>query len=262
MLLLEPVVKPKERPILFQGAMVRALLAGTKTQTRRALTAQPHEETGALTVGNYHPTVVDRHGDEQPGDEVFGVYSSCGEFGLPCPYGQPGDRLWVRETFFAFGRWETRFSAKKGRDEWHFVDMTLECGLVYGFAEELRFAEMRKRAPKGGAGPTWWKRPAIFMPRAACRLVLEVTEVRAERLQAISVADAVAEGIPEEGERCPRCGWSGWVMQGGDPVECEEPAHGRDAAGDYRLLWEQINGSSSWDANPWVWAVSFRRVTP
>jgi hypothetical protein len=88
----------RERPILFQGAMVRALLAGTKTQTRRVMQHQPHDEA-TVVVERFNQTVIDRRGDEQPGPEVFGAWWADGECGAKCPYGQPGDRLWVRETW-------------------------------------------------------------------------------------------------------------------------------------------------------------------
>ena len=89
----------RERPILFSGPMVRALIEGRKTQTRRIVKPQPHEDCSAIEVGRYHPTVIDRHGDEQPGAEIFGAYSLDGDWGAKCPYGAPGDRLWVKETF-------------------------------------------------------------------------------------------------------------------------------------------------------------------
>lgn len=180
---------------------------------------------------------------------------------LRCPYGQPGDRLWGRETFYAFGRWVTQFNAKKGRDEWHFIDMTLETGHAYCYAADGGQPAMLAGKRDVGITPKWWKRPAIFMPRAASRILQEVTEVRVERLQSISEEDAIAEGIPEDGTPCPRCHFSGWVMQGGDPVECDAAGCGDGAVDEYRTLWESINGAGSWNANPWVWAVSLKDVS-
>jgi hypothetical protein len=176
--------------------MVRALLAGAKTQTRRALQGAPD-------------TARNR-------------------------FGQPGGRLWVRETFFAFGRWETRFNAGKGRDEWYFVDMTRQRGLAWRYdADGGPGADPHARR-EAGAAPAWHKRPALFMPRAASRIVLEIAGVRIERLQEISAEDALAEGsVP------------GTVD---DPVLA------------YRAVWERINGEGSWEANPLVWVVEFKPV--
>ncbi len=198
----------KERGILFSAPMVRALLEGGKTQTRRALKA----------IAPGWPEAA-------------------------CPYGQPGDRLWVRETFFAFGRWETRYNAKKDCKEWYFIDMTLESGRTYQYAAEpLNVALAMGRAR---AAPAWHKRPALFMPRVASRLLLEVTSVRVERLNDCSEADAVAEGWPR------------------DAASSDNPAVHASAARDwYRTLWEEINGAGSWDADPLVWVVEFRRVQP
>jgi hypothetical protein len=89
-----------ERPILFSAEMVRAILDGRKTQTRRVMKAQPWPDA-LVTVEHYHETVINRHGDMQPGKEIFGAHWDDGEFGLRCPYGPPGDQLWVRETFCA-----------------------------------------------------------------------------------------------------------------------------------------------------------------
>jgi hypothetical protein len=187
---------PAGRSILFSGPMVRALLAGTKTQTRRAL--------------------------RQPlGTE-------------PNRFGAPGERLWVREAFFAFGRWDTRFNARKGRDEWFFTDMTLASGLAYRYqADEGPGADPHARR-EAGAAPAWHKRNALFMPRVAGRIVLEIVSVRVERLQDISEGDALAEGIV--------------LDEGQTPVQA------------YRAVWERINGEGSWEANPLVWVVSFMRL--
>jgi hypothetical protein len=229
----------KERPILFSAPMVRALLDGSKTQTRRVL----KQATGpSLSVG-----IEDESGVAElswlsgngPGHDVCETIKR-----VPCPYGQPGDRLWVRETYFAFGRWETRFSAKKGRDEWHFVDMTMECGKTYAYAADGAPHDFKKGNQRSTITPAWWKRPAIFMPRAACRITLEITGVRVERLQDISEADAIAEGLT-----CK----SGLYATPGEIWHIDP----RKA---YRDLWESINGPGSWDANPWVWVIEFKRV--
>lgn len=219
----------KERPILFSGAMVRALQDGSKTQTRRVLKPQPIR-------------VSDGHGGS-------GGYFSCDKKGIGAtekcrvsdiwvgygsPYGQPGDQLWVRETFYAYGRWETRYSEKKKRDEWHFVDMTNDCDQAYQYAADN--PDVPLATSRGGALPGWHKRPAIFMPRVACRIQLEITSVRVERLQDINEADALAEGATPEATD--------------------------EAINAYRMLWESLNGPDSWLANPWVWVVEFKRVKP
>jgi hypothetical protein len=174
--------------------MVRALLAGTKTQTRRAL-----RSSGDTTRNRF---------------------------------GQPGGRLWVREAFFAFGRWETRFNAARGRDEWYFVDMTLASGLSYRYEADEGPGDYPHARREAGAAPAWHKRNALFMPRVASRIVLEILEVRIERLQEIGAADALAEGIGPDGLD--------------DPVRA------------YRAVWERINGVGSWDEDPLVWVVAFR----
>ena len=179
----------KERPILFNDAMVRAILDGRKTQTRRPV----------------KPAYVN---------------------------GQPGDRLWVRETFYAWGRWERQFSAKKNRDEWHFADMTLESGKQYRYA--VGHCGDNGPRQRGSVTPQWWKRPAIHMPRWASRITLEVTGVRVERLQDISSADCWAEGIQHSPD--------------------VDPYH------EFADLWSSVYGAESWEANPWVWVVEFRRL--
>ena len=182
----------KERPILMSAPMVRAILAGTKTQTRRAL-KQVQVRSAAM-----------------PEPEWRSVHTLC-------PYGQPGNRLWVRESF---------------RD-----------------ARAAMLGRVLYRAD--GDNICGWK-PSIHMPRHLSRITLEVTTVRVERLQSISEADAQAEGVTPKWE--PGC--SGRLMDalGGFSF--------RPAASAYAELWEQINGPGAWDANPWVWVVEFKRVTP
>jgi hypothetical protein len=217
----------KERSILFSGPMVRALLAGIKTQTRRVVKPQP---TGFASG----PDVTTAHGLPAPRMPIANTADLPGQI-IDCPYGVPGDRLRVRETFFAYGRWETRHNEKKNRDEWRFVDTTIACGRAYHYA--ANGADLALSTRHGGAAG-WHKRSALFMPRAASRIVLDVVSVRVERLNDCSEQDAVAEGI---GMR---------AAADGD----EAPAISA-----YRSVWESINGTRSWSANPWVWVVEFKR---
>jgi len=159
----------KERPMLFSAPMIRALLSGSKTQTRRAVKGRALE----WLLSGFIPEFI-----ADPKNDL-------------CPYGKPGDQIWVKETFFAYGLWEKRFSAEKGRDEWHFVDMTAARDRAYQYAASNPDLPLAKRR---GPTPGWWKRPAIFMPRSASRILLEVVSVRVELLNDISEADAQAEG--------------------------------------------------------------------
>lgn len=210
----------KERPILFSGPMVRAILAGTKTQTRRAMKPQPTDEFRVLAVEWYSPEYEDRHGELQPGEDIFGVYGD--EEGYKCPYGAPGDRLWVRET------WRAPGAVPRSDDP-----------VRPGMRIEYRADE-----DHATDGFTW--RPSIFMPKWACRLVLEIVGVRVERLQTISEADALAEGIAFDKQ------WEGYGIDGGRFFHCSDPRRS------YEQLWESINGEGSWDANPWVWVIEFK----
>jgi len=236
----------KEKPILFSAPMVRAILDGRKTQTRRIakikdIIGHPQFELlKIVTLENGRQGWLNSQSDHPNHITTL------------CPYGQPGEsRLWVRETFFAWGRWETRFSEKKGRDEWHFIDMTMDCDKDYlysadGVSDTQSFAKRRSSVT-----PMYWKRPAIFMPRWASRILLEVTGVRVERLKDISEADARAEGVSA----------SGWSPSYSNPdnAGCDESI---SAADNFAELWESINGAGSWDANPFCWVINFKRVTP
>ena len=237
----------KERPILFSAQMVRALLDGSKMQTRRVMKPQPEPVP-------HHP------GDYQWPCNAFqsmvNVSDTCapGTHGMAsdaCPHGAHGDRLRVRETSFAYGRWVTRYSQKKGRDEWHFIDMTIECDRAYQYdadAPDLPLAQGR-----GGALPGWYKRPAIFMPRWACRILLEIVSVRVERLQDISDADIVAEGIDMEA-----------LAESQDRYDIVCKGSGACGRATERTAWRDLWESTGcdWDANPWCWAITFKRVTP
>ena len=226
----------KERPILFSAPMVRALLAGTKTQTRR--TIGPHAVLGDPLHGSRW-TAHSRGFRSENRSGILGIpfVSIRRDHGIAVRwYGAPGDRLWVRETCFDNdngGEWIYRADGE--------------------FHEQFEMVEGK---------PTWT--PSIHMPRRACRIVLEITDVRVERLQAISEADALAEGT--EVPRSPD-GFPLLRLTGKNPptryVDIAGAAHpDKVVRAYYASLWDDINGSGAWDANPWVWALTFRRVTP
>ena len=175
----------KERPILFSGAMVRAILDGRKTQTRRAYTAKN---------GGVWPNRNDLPGMRQ-------IMRNCS-------FGQPGDRLWVRETWAQTdGRYEMVTLAYRASDD-----------------------------GKALLNDRW--RPSIHMPRWASRILLEITAVRIERLNDISEKDAWAEGC-----------------EGFD----DDVTGGKSGYSEFAELWQSINGTGSWDVNPWVWVIEFRK---
>jgi hypothetical protein len=199
-----------ERPILFSGAMMRALLAGTKAQTRRVV--KPVDIT------------------------------------MRCPYGRPGTKLWVRETW-KYADWtedgEPWIAYAAGGDdllcrtfdeEWdkRLGDIWADLSNPENYNIDNRAADRR------------W-RPSIHMPRWASRITLEITGVRVERLRDISEADAQAEGIERAGEY--------WRNYGNPMDPCLRPRTS------FATLWSSINGPGSWDANPWVWVVEFRPST-
>lgn len=198
------------RPILFNGAMVRALLDGSKTQTRRVvkLTHAAHvkEPRGHR---RWHPADPDAT--------------------KACPYGQPGDQLWVRETWAMDDEdnallYGADIGTDSGADDW-------------------------ERNRLDGVPKYRW-RPSIHMPRAASRITLEITGVRVERLQDIREADAIAEGIEPTMPNPGHWNWKDYLADG-------MQTH---AVLSYKTLWESINGPGSWDLNPWVWVVEFKRI--
>lgn len=237
----------KESQILFTAPMVRACLDGTKTQTRRVINCTSR----IAAIGTAADWDRWKAHPAQGTPRVVLIGEDGMPFSLPCPYGGASDRLICRETFYAWGRWETRFNAKKGRDEWHFVDMTLECGMAYQYPATGDRPQPVAGRRDGGTTPKWWKRPAIFMPRMASRLTLEITEVRPQMLQDISEADAVAEGIAYSERFRGYC------------VGMAEHFNSHDPRQSYLSLWDAINGAGEAQRNPAVWAITFRReATP
>jgi hypothetical protein len=240
----------RERPILMSGPMVRAILAGQKTVTRRVVKPQPPEDVSRIVVDRYHPLVVDRRGEGQPGAEVFGAFDDFGEWGAACPYGAPGDRLWVRETWRA---WATVGAGDHVR--------TLYA--ADGAHIDRHMPGVEWTVPKSVAAGKWG--PSILMPRWASRLTLEVTGVRVERVQDISEADIAAEGVTLESVQALVNGLpqrkrlalslAGLLVSGqGRVIPVATPT---DL---WRIGWTAINGRASWESNPWCWCIAFRRV--
>lgn len=210
----------RERPILFSGEMVRKLLSGAKTQTRRVVKLSDPSQTYATFDDDNWPLTADE----------------CGEWHRDsCPYGTVGDRLWVRET------WCPLNACYEGAPR----RMKLPAG-GKGVIPSYRADHLN---PEGDGYPLEW-RPSIFMPRWASRLTLEITEVRVERLQAISEEDARDEGCPGTNV----C-WSSPYINGAHTNDGELPSE------EFKRLWDSINGKSyPWKSNPRVWAISFKRL--
>ncbi|MBK3454968.1 MULTISPECIES: hypothetical protein [Pseudomonas] len=215
----------KERPILFSAPMVRAILEGRKTVTRRAVKIQPHiDASGNFCVGSSN------YGQDGYGKPVTKHFvNGC------CPYGKPGDRLWVRETWYC-----DHFEVMRGpylKPDNLDIGEALDDGTLVYAADGLTPYEQEQ--------PTW--KPSIHMPRWACRILLEITDVRVERLQDITYEQAAAEGV----HRGPLREWCA-SDEGGACHKYPVPA--------FRDLWQSVGGN--WDANPWVWVVEFKRVMP
>ena len=204
----------KERPILFKGPLVRAILSGQKTVTRRLL-KMPHGFWETSATGELVPIPAN------------------------CPYGKPGDRLWVREGFGEIYDYCEHPEMPGCPDEnWH---------IAWKYRADGDF-DMKE----WDGVFTGWK-PSIHMPRAACRILLEITAVRVERLQDINDAEIEREGIDLDA-----------LADGQDRYDMCHAGSGADGRPTlrtaWRHLWESTGGD--WDANPWVWVVEFKRVTP
>lgn len=221
----------KERGMIFNGEMTRAILDGRKTQTRRIMKVQPSEDFTPMNMALetdykarwYTPGIVDKDGYLQPASkEVFGVSNE--NEGYSCPFGAVGDRIWVREAFRVHSR------------------ATDIATLVYKASERNSWTEQTHRVPVAvcnkPATPEKWT-PSLHMPRWASRILLEITDVRVERLSSISEEDAGREGYPADpspyGGRMDKWLW-------------------------FRQLWDGIYPEQSFKHNPWVWVIEFKRV--
>ena len=229
----------KERGMIFNAEMVRAILDGRKTQTRRIMKVQPSEGFTPMNMSLepdykarwYTPGIVDKDGYLQPASkEVFGVSNE--NEGYSCPFGAVGDRIWVRET----SGLQVRRDALGGTGEFR----------VYRASnpDAIRFT-----TASGKDYPIKWT-PSIHMPRWASRITLEITDVRVERLNDISEGGATAEGVPPAGSLLPD--YPGTFLTPKGDFATAKVA--------FQRLWESIYGEENWQDNPWVWVIEFKRV--
>lgn len=235
----------KDQGILFSAPMVRAILDGTKTQTRRAVKS-PAKNMQANGMDVIKPR------DQPPGWSMRnkrGVWEfyTHKDFLTLCQYGKPGERMWVRETWRpCMEAWDTYVEFAAGGDP-----LPANRDLYAGLKKiALRFHGARRDV----RSEAW--HPSILMPRWASRITLEITDVRVERLHSISDADIRAEGVTAEAvEALIDREWvDGFGIARPTPIADLSP---RDL---WRVGWSAINGAESWDANPWLWCLTFRRM--
>ncbi|HIG6468360.1 hypothetical protein ABN199_18200 [Klebsiella pneumoniae] len=234
----------KERGMIFNGEMVRAILDGRKTQTRRPI---KWKQTRFTEIGERED------GSKWPWSED--AEHAC-DFWHPCPFGAVGDRIWVRETWATLGNedgccidWEDNLCKGDERSAARIYRASCEqrpgdYGL-WSIPDDAYWKPHTKEHKFEGA----W-RPSIHMPRWASRILLEITDVRVERLNAISEEDATAEGVPPAGSLLPD--YPGTFLTPKGDFATAKVA--------FQRLWESIYGEESWKANGWVWVISFKRV--
>lgn len=216
-----------EKPILFSGEMVRAILEGRKTQTRRVSKDQGEGVFFEYVENNpTYPEYWNGKGS-MPYTGWVVKYPNLGIY-LPrlCPYGKVGDRLWVRETWNAMnghGQW------------WHDVKASKAARQLYNWAWTNPVQPALQEIP-----PRWL--PSIHMPRAASRITLEIVNVRVERLQNITCHDIAKEGCPLEHHMDNNSGMTDAMFAW------------------WEHLWKKINGQDSWNSNPWLWVIEFKVV--
>ena len=216
------MTKITERGMIFNAEMVRALLSGRKTQTRRIIKPQPEATLSGSLSGKWLSRPL--NGLLLPKIEDIAIH---------CPFGSVGDRIWVREAFRVHSR------------------ATDVATLVYKASERNSWTEQTHRVPVAvcnkPATPEKWT-PSLHMPRLASRILLEITDVRVERLNAINEHDAQAEGVAKLRGGFWKHYQPGWTQ------------HQLSARGSFVTLWKSIYGDESWNSNPWVWVIKFKRI--
>jgi hypothetical protein len=243
---------PKERGIIFSGALIPRLLDDSKTMTRRVVKPQPDPGWAFTSIGQVCTA---------SGKWVFPtVATSVNQTSWLCPYGVPGDRLWVRETWrpvvwgadHCYIEYRTGGHAREGDGRACLVPPTATAAY-----EAYADRQMRAAIAAGDGKPEYcpepW-RPSIHMPRWASRITLELTDVRVERLQEISWRDVVAEGVDgaldAHGRRVAKA-----------VAQTENDRGGASLYEMFRVLWNGLNAKRGfgWDTNPWVWVLEFKR---
>lgn len=237
----------KERGMIFNAEMVRAILDDRKTQTRRIVKNQREGACWGVKPAQSPRYAGHTHDWWLPtGTQPYAALPAC-------PHGSIGDRIWVRETWGVVsheldedGRIQP-WTPDRPATAIH--EMPFGNGYYSGHAIYAADGEFTWGDDDGYEdGRSCWK-PSIHMPRAACRILLEITDVRVERLNSISQEDARAEGIIDGG--CLNCGEP-------EPCGCANPEP--DATDAFAYLWQSIYGQENWNANPWVWVIEFKRI--
>ncbi len=254
----------KERPILFSTELVKEILAGRKTMTRRIMNPQPSEEFAPSKCQIYEPARYDKNGDMYQGSPIFGCYDINGEDeGYKSKYGQIGDFLWVREA------WADVTDAFDEADEIRNVAFRADNSVWDCYGQMVYLEQLGD----SGIEVKKWK-PSIHLPKFASRLTLEIKDIRVERIQDISEKDAIAEGVSplftqaeinakgrywKELDLNPMP-WKNYLWNtkkdnGSQFSSC------KTAKESFKTLWFQINGEKSWIENPWVWVIEFQKIT-
>ena len=264
---------PKETPLIYSAPMVRAILEGRKTQTRRVIKKAQFENGWA---GSVHEANISGWIAWYPGNTSPEFTKKAYDYGFECPYGKIGDRLWVRETFLHTLYGETNVSGEY--DTWW---GSKGCKIEYC----ADGAEPHFLRPNEYGSPWMAKRPSIFMPRWASRINLEITNIRVERINDISEEDAKAEGVgplfTKKEIHEPRYHhefdlnpmpyknylWHGHIGKTITSKQaCDWPyqySSYKTAKDSFSSLWQSINGKKyPWSSNPWVWVIEFKRIAP
>jgi hypothetical protein len=240
----------KRRGINYKPGMLQAINEDRKTMTRRPIKASSgividKIERGALIPKDWF---------------VVRGRTECNAFAvtdfIQCPYGVPGDELYVRETHYVFGHWE-QWEKKPGKMAWKFVPQGENFKVYYEDNMTKGYSISRdKRYPDA---PRWYKRSPLFMPAEYARTILRITDIKAERLNDISEADAIREGVESWTEERMRSRPTHYKVYFQDTPD--DPAfYCSTAVTSFETLWQSIHGKDSWKLNPWVWVISFEKV--
>ena len=213
-----------ERPILMNQFSVKATLEDRKTMTRRVIKLKQFQ---ASDTKGYDYTFRDKR-------MLWNDYTENDFIEKLSPYGKIGDRLWVRETHYRFGKWIKNGISKTGRQKWKFNALTKDIKFYDNPPLMIRKNKFRKNG--------WYKRPSIFMLRKYARLILEITDIRVERVQDIWYGDVLKEGIKERKSN------EGYYL--GPELH------------DFVILWDSINKKRGygWKVDPWVWVIGYKKL--